>query len=255
MVFWGLAKSVTKGLYKGFEKVFTGVTQPAAAIITKGIGKVTGKTFVPRTKEQMRADPVHRVLTKAAFIPAVALVAATGLISKGAKALIPKSAVAKVSALGAGLIGYGILKESPKAQATVEKAIESFPDQPSKAIGFGGEIGKVIEKEKVFGSEKIMEGAKAAGVVGAVAAVGAIVIPKVFGKDKPAQAPSIPEIDPEKQLVTEKPVGIQGEVPITPETTTITTGKTPSKRRRATKTPSVRQYVRVNVINQAVGMR
>ena len=53
---------------------------------------------------------------------------------------------------------------------------------------------------------------------------------------------------PAQQLTKEKPVGVEGEAPILPETTTISSGKRRYKRRTAKKTPSVRQSVRVNVI-------
>ena len=193
---------------------------------------------------------------------AVKLASKTGTIlkttAKVIKAVTPKTILGKATAVTTGLIGYGILKESPKAREVALTTITELPKKPAKIISLGGEVGKVIEGEKVLEKEKIIGGLKTAGVVGGVAVAGAVIIPKVIEKvkemkEKPLETPTTTDT-PEKQLVPEKPLG-QAETPITPQTTTITTGKKPTRRRRATKITSVRQSVRVNVINRATGIR
>ena len=54
-------------------------------------------------------------------------------------------------------------------------------------------------------------------------------------------------LSPAEELISEKPLG-EEDAPITAETTTITTGKAPSKPRKKKKTPSVRQSVKINII-------
>lgn len=121
----------------------------------------------------------------------------------------------------------GILITSPTARGVVS----TFIDDPTK-LGRGA--GEIIEGEKDIGlGEALITG----GLVGAgvVLGAGAIELVEKFRT-------------PEDQLIEEKGLG-EAETPITPQTTTITTGRKPYKRRRATKTPLVRQSVRVEIIN------
>ena len=177
---------------------------------------------------------------------------------KVAKTILPKTLKGKIMTGTAALMGVGILKESPIARTFVKERIKDIPKIPKKIIGFGGDVGGVIEKEKTFGKEDIVKGLKVAGIIGGVTAAAIVVAPKVTKKikewkeEKALESTKTPlPIEPEKQLITEKPVGIQGETPITPETTKISTGKTPYKRRRATKPQAVRQSVSINILNRS----
>lgn len=219
------------------------------------IGRLfTGRSSVYEVKKEAKKLGIGVAITAA--VVGAALYPATVL--RAAKTVIPKTLKGKVLTGISGLIGYGVLKESPIARKFAKKTAVKITKVPKEAVSLGTGIGKVIEKEKVFGKEDIKKAVKTVGIVGGVAALGAVVIPKVIEKvkdrgEKPIITPEAKAVipEPEKQLIKEKPVGIEGETPITPEVTTITTGKKPYKRRRATKQPSVRQYVKVNVINRA----
>lgn len=173
--------------------------------------------------------------------------------------------LATVTATIGGFLGYGVLKESPKAKEKVLSTIKKLPQVPKEIIGYGEEVGKVIEGERAFGKEDVIKGLKTAGVFGAVVGAGALIIPKIkdWRKAKKTEEGLIlgetPMIQTEakEQLITEKPIGIEGETPITPETISLTAEKKPYKRRRAKKPMSIRQSVRVNIINrtQSTGIR
>ncbi len=106
-------------------------------------------------------------------------------------------------------------------------------------------------------SETVGDVAKVVGIGVGAAAVGTaagVVAKKVMEKKEEGKA-----IETEKALVPEtKPAqeslitGEEGQTPLTPETTTVSTGKRRYKRRRAPKMPQVRQSVRVNVISRPV---
>lgn len=247
MVLGGLIKSAAKATYGTFEKVFaTAVTVPAN-IITAGIEKVTGKTFARTTPQEFTQSSFGSKVTKAAAVPAAGLIIAAGAGGRAAtfaKSLIPTTIKGKLFAATAGLVGYGILKESPTAQSFTEKAIEGLPDKPGVIVEFGAEVGKVIEGVKEFTPKDVAKGVAAAGVVGGVFGAAALLIPKI-GKNK---APS------ETGGLIETPLG-QEQYAVLPETVDIS--KTPPKKRpykprTAKKTPSVRQYVKVNIINKPV---
>ena len=184
---------------------------------------------------------------------AAAKVIGTGIIKavpKVTKAIIPKTIKGKILGITAGFLGGGILLESKKAREFVKETAVGVLGKPEEVIGFGIQVGKFIEDEKEE-QPGVLEGFKKAGIVGGLAALGigaVVVAPKVIEKVKEWR-----EGRPEEQLVKEKPIGIEGESVITPETTTITTGRKPYKRRKAKITPSVRQSVRVNIINKAIG--
>lgn len=186
------------------------------------------------------------------------------VLGKIAKSFIPVTTKGKIYAGVGTAVGAGILKTSPTARTFAKEKVLGLPQVPKKIFGFGGEVGKVIEKERTFGKEDIVKGLKVAGILGAGVAVGAVVIPKVIEKvkeiretkqEKELQPVESVSVDPAKQLLQEKPIGIQGEVPITPETTTIPTGKKTYKPRRAPKQPSVKQSVRLNIINTSTGIK
>lgn len=226
-------------LKKVYAKVVTAVARP----ITKVVAKVLKKEPTYMTSERFLRDPVGKKLSTAAAVVSLPL-AAIGLV-KAAPFIIKKAIAKPVTALVVGGIAY----KSPELIFKTGKGL----------VTGGMAVGEGYEKAKEKGEEYgIGTALKTGGLVGAGVIAGAM-IPAIIGKVKDIPFKEIPflpsEPEPEEQLIPEKAVGIEGEVPITPEVTTITTGKKPYKRRRAKITPSVRQYVRVNVISQAVGMR
>lgn len=151
------------------------------------------------------------------------------------------SAVAKrpvLAVVGAGVVASGA---APTIIKTLFKA--------------GKVTGEVITGEKALTAETIAEVGKGIGVLAGVGAVGAAV--GIIGKkvlEKKAEVVVVPEGIP---LIQEKAIGIPGETPITPETAPITKKKRAYKPRRAIKTPSVRQTVKINILNKpsAIGMK
>jgi len=189
--------------------------------------------------------------------------------AKVIKPFVPKSTTGKIFAGTSTIIGAGILKESVKARGGAGAFVKNIPNVPKNIFGFGESIGEVIEGEKTFGKEDVIAGAKKAGVAGAIIGAGALIIPKVIDKiknreEKPITPPSVvPQVSegvfkvtPEQeQMIKEKPIGIEGEKVITPETISITPKKRTYKRRVAKKPQSIRQSVNVNVVNRSTGLR
>ena len=170
---------------------------------------------------------------------------------KAAIKLVPKTLKGKILGGTAAVMGTGMLIESPKARKFAKETAIGLPEKVGDIMAMGGEVGKVVEGEKEFVTDDIKKGLKTAGVLGGVVAAGTLVAPKVVdwwkSRDKEGVVP--PTLSTEKEtLIGEAPLGIPGEVPILPETTEITPPKRRYKRRTATKTPPVRQSVRVNVI-------
>jgi len=169
------------------------------------------------------------------------------------KSVIPKTIRGKVFATTSTLLGIGVLKGSPKARKAVVTKVKQLPKAPGKIVGFGESVGKVIEGESVFNKGNVIQGTKTAGVAGLILSAGALVIPKAidkFKEDKPLETvtPTLAtEPAPEKQLIAEKPQGIPGTPP-TSKTVSVGAVKR-RKRRTKKKAPSVRQSVRVNIIN------
>ncbi|GAI10901.1 unnamed protein product [marine sediment metagenome] len=230
-------------VFKFLKKAYAAVVAPVANILTAGIEKITGGTYGRTSVQEILEDPVGKVLSTAAGVTTLALGAVTlpytaPVVAKAAVTFVAKAPVAAL-ALG-GL-------------ATVPAGRELI-GQAAKGIFEGGKaLGKAAEVAKEEGVPlTLKEGLKAAGLVGA-GVVAAVAVPKIIEKIKglPEKIPSL--IEPEEVMIKEKPIGIEGEVPITPEVTEITVGKKPYKRRRAKIIPSVRQLVRVSVISRATG--
>lgn len=131
----------------------------------------------------------------------------------------------------------GALTSSP----TLDKAISSRIMHPEKA---GQTLGEFIENpiEKVKeGISNIIEKVKespliSAGIGAGLITAGAIIVPKIADKFK------------DKDIA----IGSPGSIPITPERATIpisATSKKRSKRRTAKKPQSIRQSVKINIIN------
>tara|TARA_Y100000310_G_scaffold232406_1_gene235242 strand:- start:377 stop:1270 length:894 start_codon:yes stop_codon:yes gene_type:complete len=177
-----------------------------------------------------------------------------GALAKGtALKLIPSTLKGKIALGTASVLGTGLLIESKKARKFVKETAVNFPEKVGGLLETGGEIGKVIEGEKEFLGEDVVDALKTGGVIAGASVGAGLIIPKVVewwkSRDKEGVAP--PTLDsPPMQLLPDKEgaLGIEGESPILPETTDITPPKRRYKPRTAKKTPSVRQSVRVNVI-------
>jgi len=201
---------------------------------------ITGKTTAAERKAEAKKFATGLAITAPAIaigaIPGAGIIAGRAIIAAAkpiGTAIVRKPVVAIV---GAGVLVSGA---APTIIKTLFKA--------------GKTTGEVITGEKALTGETIAEVGKGVGALLGVAAVGTAVgiVAKKFIDKKKEDLEEIPT------LITEKPVGIEGETPITPETTSITKEKRPYKPRRAKITPSVRQYVKINIISKpvATGMR
>lgn len=163
-------------------------------------------------------------------------------VPKIAKLLIPKTLKGAIIGTTAALLGGGYLLESPTAREFAVETVTDLPKAMEKTFELGQELGRVMEGEAEL--PEVSEGLKAAGLLGAgaVLATGLIV-----GGEEIIE--KVKEFEPEKQI------GIAKESPILPETVDIAKKRKPYKRRRATKTPSIRQSVRINIINDLVGQK
>lgn len=254
------------GLFSGLQKVYAVGVTSAANILTKGIGAVTGKTYGTTTSKEFLSTKTGQVLSGAAVITAgtlggvlagQAVTAAGGVKVVAAKAITAAApGVAKFAGTVlkspfkavavAGVVAGGGLKLVPKLFQTTKTAAE-------KAV-------PVLLGEEKLTSETAVSTAKIVGLalgLGVVGAGAGMVLEKVLEKKEEQELILTPATMPpvlESALLPEKSVGT-AETPILPETTTITTGKKPYKRRRATKIQAVRQSVKININNRATGTK
>jgi len=228
------------GLFDFGKKVYAGIVTTIAKPIVKTIAKVTKQPAVkPLTSQQFLKTKVGEALAGAATITAGAIVGVGALEYAGAvgakgvaTALKPIGAkiVAKpIQALAVGgIIAGGGLK-------LVEPAFQKLKTATQTAV-------PVLLGEEKLTKENVVDVGKVAGTILGVGIVGAgagLIAKAVMGKDKAIEG------------ATSILGGIQGQSPILPETAKITPTKTASKRRRATKPQSVKQSVKINIINRS----
>lgn len=210
---------------KGYTQLLTGKKKKGAKTLY-GITK--------KTKNEGAVKTISRTVRTTALASAVLLGGGTAVgRTILAKAVVPKS-IGGLAKIPIVITGGTVLFKSKKAR----KVVDTFTD-PTTAIRGGEIIAETIETGKpgVSVKEAVVGGGLLAGAV-----VGGLAIVK--------GSQILPDLLPDKQLIKEKPLGIEGETPITPQTATITTGKKKYKRRKVKKSPSVRQSVRVNIINR-----
>lgn len=179
----------------------------------------------------------------------------SSLISKSAPKIIPlvvptalrliskPSTIVKTVA-GAGVIAGGGLRVIPKVFSGTKKATKSALP--------------VLLGEKEFTKDKTVDIGKMIGAGLGITALGVgagKIVEKVLDKKEKVIETTEKQLAviPEKQLVAEKPLGAESQ-PILPETQTITTGKKKYKKRKPKKAQSIRQSVRINIINKPIGL-
>lgn len=244
--FSSLKKSVAGGLdtlsaiYSHPKTTLTGIAKLALPS-TRQEGAEAVMGAIKKTKKEGAGKTIVRTVTHTAIASATLLGAGT-VAGRAvvAKILIPTTVKGVIKTAGVVALGAGALSTSQ----TVRSVASDPAKIPELAFGGGQIVGKAIEGEAL---PDIKQALITGGLVGAgvVAGVGVVAV----GKKLLDKAPSI--ITPREQLITEKPLGV-AESPILPETQTITTGKKTYKRRTAKKMPSVRQSVRVQVLNRPV---
>lgn len=253
--FKSLVESKVGKVMDTFSAAFSSPISTVKAITTK-------YTFKELTEEHFE-KPLSTQISKTIFATAGyagalyggAAIAAGKGAALATTLLVPKTIVgAAVRLIGVPYAISRIIKEPT--------VVEKLPEIPAAAF----EAGKVTDLESGIEYVKAHPYMSAAAIATALGAAGysAVMIGRILKYVKKPKIPEIPEDvgappvfipPPDEQLITEKPLGIEGEIPLTPETTTITTGKRAYKRRRAKKTPSVRQSVRVDIVNKPIGMR
>ena len=222
------------GIFDLIGKAYWGIVTAVADPIVKFLKP----SAIPLTAKELAAKPFGKVLETGVKITTLGLGVAA---IPAALPIVAKAIVAKpIIALGLG--GLAITKGGRKLIGVA-----------AEGIFVGAEkLGVAFEEAEKKGEEiTIGEAWKTAGLLGAGLILGAgapAIIEK--GKEIFAETFDVVDVPPEKQLVKEKPIGIEGEAPLAPETATITTGKKPYKRRRKKIAPSVRQSVKINIINQ-----
>lgn len=245
----GFFKKLGKSLGGGLDLLSATFSHPVTA--TKGYSQLlVGKKkkgaetlygVVKKTKKEGAKKTILRTVRTTAVASAVLLGAGTTagrtIVSK---ALIPKS-IGGIAKIPLAVTGVTVLAKSKKARKTVDVATD-----PSTWVKGGEIIGETIEtgKPPVTIKQALVGGGLIAGAV-----VGGVAVAKGIKKIK--EDPLIFRAPQGEQLITEKPLGIEGETPILPETTTISPTRKAYKRRRAKKTPSVRQSVRINIVNKS----
>jgi len=238
----GLLQTILKGgknIYAGLVSVgIKGVTEIAKAtdlLLTKKEKKATKKEYYGNIISSTNIKSVKETLPKAlttagglTVVGATAALVTKSTASKVASGQIVKAAIAPVTAItGLSLAGS-------------EKITEAVSKIPKATAAAAGEIAEAIDT-----SGKSLVGSTLTGLGIAVGgtAVGLGINELIKNKD---------QIVAETKGLIDTPIGDQSGTgsPILPETTSITAKKRTYKRRRAKKTPSVRQSVKINIINK-----
>jgi len=256
-------KILTKVVKSKFGKVMDTFSAAFSSPVSAIKAAVTTKTFAEVTKEHFE-KPLATQISKTVVSTAMYAGAVYGAGVIAAKG-IGAAAVSLIPATLKGKVIAGVV--TPFAAAYVIKkpeVIEKIAEVPATAWEAGLLAAEPTLKDGIaFVKEHPYMSAAAIAAALAGMGYGAVMIAKIVGyvkkpKEEIIEAPVIipTEPAPEKQLIPEKAVGVE-EAPILPETTTITTGKKPYKRRRAKITPSVKQSVRINIISRpvATGLR
>lgn len=237
------------GIFESISKI---ALTPSAFIAEKYL-KVVKPSSVKSTSQlasEAASTTFGKVLGTSIAATAVAIPIALfpGAALTGVKA-VGRTAAKHPIKTGLGVaVGVPMLASSPKLVSGIFSAGKELPS-------FGTGLGGVIEGKKTIG-EFLTEHpilSTAAAVVG-VAAVGKVAAPVIGGALAGRKKVAIIQTESQTPVATG---GLTGTSPILPQTQAITTGKRRYKRRTAKKTPSVRQSVRVNIINKprATGMR
>jgi hypothetical protein len=230
--------------------------------ILSGIGKSikTNVGYVQAGMPKSVGGLISDILTVATpfvKLPVATVAKASPVVSTVAKTVAIKaiSNPVKTLAVGAGALVAG------SALVTSEKAREGVLQLPSSLVNVGSNIGQVIENpssetigQLVKENPLIVGGATVAGAL--IAGKGIAGAVATFGQTQATkeQTQAIREATGGSGTLPytqggETAVGTS-EMPPTSPTTTISTGKKRYKRAKVQLSPSVRQSVRVNIVNQ-----
>lgn len=242
-----------------------------ANLITRVIGKVTGKPYTLTTAEEAAKTKEGKIAAGAAVVGVAAgagliagagavITAATAAASKLpalAKSLIPTTAKGKIiAAVAAPVVVGAIVREPIKSITAIAKA-------PGELAQFGGDVASFAVDPSLKSAARIIKESPiiSAGIaaVAAAAAAKTLLPAAIAGKIAGTAATNATGISGEpstsniEALPTTKPsiMPSNEELPATAQTTTISTGKKRHRRPTIKEKPTVRQNVRVQVITQA----
>lgn len=269
----GILSSLGKGIAMGLDYLSVAFTKPiqtakAAISPTKTIKEDVIKPHF----EQPLAKQITQTLTAtAAYAGAIVGGAALGAASKAgtlgttlttaAKAVIPATAKGKVIAAVAAPVVISTLASSEKARTAVINA-------PSELAQFGADLGQLIQEPSIQKAKELVKespiisslvgAAAVAGVgLGTAGVVSTILNTQAIKENTKVKAGAGNITNPETAQYEgagtgkERIVQTEEEMPVTPQTSTISTGKTRRKPSRKAKIEGVRQNVRVEVINSS----
>lgn len=238
-------------ILKGGKNIYSGLV----TVGTKAVGTVAKGTDLLLTKKENKAvkKEYYNKVISGTTIKSVketlpkALTTAGGVTVLGLAAITTAKGVS--SKLATGQIGKAALTSigtvSALSLAGSEKVTTAVGNLPKATAAAAGGIAKAIDSGGQSLAGKTLLGIGAA-VVGT--GIGLGIGNLLSNKD---------QLVSEAKGLIDQPIGgnIGGENAILPETTSISQNgvkKTSYKRRRAKKSPSVRQSVRVNIINKPV---
>lgn len=241
MGFFSFVKKAGKQLVSdvagGLDLLSTAFQKPLVTASTL----ISSPKDIPKLVKETTSRPLKKQITSTLITTALA----SATILTAGKIGLPKTVPGIIKTAVIGTTITGAVVTSPKVAGILEPTANV-----ERAFGAGEIIGKVAEGKD---TGLTMGGAlKTGGLIGA-GVIGAVAIVK--GTEKLIDIlPSTPDtLKP--GIIKEKPLGVEGETPILPETATITTGKKRYKRRQKKIIPSVKQSVRVNIVNSNTNKR
>lgn len=257
------------GLISGLKNIFSSSYKYGASDLLSTVSKAAGvaQTFLThpiaavKDIEKAYSTSIKETLLQAAVGGASNALLVTAPFSGAVKAGVGKAIAATVikapiKTAAVSLIGAGALTSSPSLAKKSIQVVSAFPESLVKT---GEAIGKTVEKGgnvlETISSKDVKNVATALGagvlVGGAAAAVYDYAKDKI--QEKPVATTQPISFTP-AQGVTVKDLSTPqtSTTPVTPQTSTVSSGTSPRKRRKGARKkdlPSIRQNVRVNVIN------
>lgn len=229
-----------------FSAVFTHPIKAATAIVSK---KSTIKGVTKAHFEQpLKTQITQTILTTGGYV--ATLYAGAAVATKGLAAsvgtLIPTTLKGKVIAAVVAPVALGAVIKSPEL---VGKTLSA----PAELAQFGGDVASFAADPSLAGAKQIITESPliSAGIAAAGLVIGGAAVSGVLQRQEMKKQTAALEASAAAAAMGGKGF-YSGESPILPERTSVSPTRAPSKRRRATKTPSVRQSLRVNIINKPV---
>jgi len=275
------------GLLKSFSKAVSAGVAKTANVITSGIEKVTGKTYGRQTTESVQKSRAGKVATFGAALVVGGVAAAAAsvpAIAAAARYVMPKTITGKIVTAFAAPIAATAVLENPEVIIKAPKAILDLEKQGMDvASGDKSALDAAIEYSKEHPYATIAEiallfgvsAAKLAPLIAGYEQTEAIKEQTKAIKEQTIQTqtaippapkeqteaikshtaePSAPSSVLPSATTTPATLPTDEGLPLTAQTTTISKTKRRKSRRKATQS-TIRQSVRVQVIQKNVGVQ